>query len=397
MNTKKTELKKESSIMSLLFIALMISNVLLLISIVMDIVVVERYMSYAVFGIGMVMFLYSWLIHRAFKPGDMFLFVLGGYLLLLAIFKDWNYNHLVVVGQFVLMLTAWRSSEYIGRRELINKFILYMYVLLGGILLVLSLTPYAYTAYVDGTEISRELTLGFPNPNQTGIVIISTIIILTISMKNDFAKGKAMPLLWIEIVLLSVILFLTNARTCIVALVIYFGFYFAERSISFRKWNPLYGASYKFFSIFTILSPLLFLFGYLWLSETQLKNVVLLGKKLFSGREILYRDVLSTWNDKIFGDLILFNFENKHNILLTVMINIGIIGLLLYLCYTIYSYLAFYKKCLKNNKLICCATILVFFIIGYAEASILSGGTIYYVTLLVIMVLANYSKQQSEN
>ncbi len=392
-NIETTKVKQDNGVMSFLFVTLMITNILLLISIATDIVTVERYMSYAVFAIGIVLFLYSWFINKNFKPSELILFAIGLYLLLIAIFKQWKYDQLVVVGQFVLMLTAWRSSDYIGKSEKINKLIFYTYVLLGGILLALAVSPYAYTAYVAGTEISNELTLGFPNPNQAGIIIISTIIILTIAINNSFVKKKIKVFIWGEIILLGVILLLTNARTCIIALIIYFGFYFTERIPSLRKLNPLYGKNHKLFSTFILFSPLLFLYGYLWLSETPIKNIEFLGKKLFSGRQHLYRDVLSTWNDKLLGDLTVFNFENKHNILLTVMINIGIIGLILYLIYTIYSYFSFFDKCLKNNKLICCAAILVFYIIGYAEASILTGGTIYYVTLLLIMMLANYSER----
>ena len=388
-NTKKSVGDQDDSIMSLMFIALMIANVLLLISIAIDIVAIERYTSYAVFGIGMLMFAYTWMLNKSLKMSETIFFALGIYMVFLAFIKQWNYSQLVVVGQFVLMLTTWRTVEYVGKSEKINKMIFYTYVLIGIILLGLSVSPYAYTAYVEGTSVSGELTLGFPNPNQTGIIIISTIIILSISMNNNFISKRTKSLVWIEIILLCAILYLTMARTCMVALIIYAAFYFTEKIPKLRKFNPLLGKNSNLFSILMILSPLVFLYGYLWLSDSFLKDTMILGKKLFSGRQDLYREVFADWTDKILGNLDVFKFENKHNIHLTVMINIGIVGLLIYLAYTIFSYLSFYSSCLKNNKVICCATIIVFYIIGYAEASILTSGTIYYVSLIVVMVLSN--------
>ena len=383
--------------MSLMFIALMAVNVLLLISIAMDIVSIERYTSYAVFGLGMLMFAYTWALNKTLKISETIFFVSGIYLVFVAFIKQWDYGQMVVVGQFVLMLTTWRTVEYVGKNEKINRLIFYTYILIGVILLGLSVSPYAYTAYVEGTLVSQELTLGFPNPNQTGIIIISTIIIISISMNNNFVGKKYRKLVWLEIILLCVILYLTKARTCLIALIIYAMFYFTEKIPKLRKFNPLLGKYNKIFSVFMIISPLVFLFGYIWLSDSFMKDTVILGKKLFSGRQDLYREVFADWSDKILGNLDIFKFENKHNIHLTVMINIGIIGLVLYLIYSIFSYLSFYTRCLKNNKVICCATIIVLYIIGYAEASVLTSGTIYYVTLLVIMILANYSEQQSED
>ena len=145
-NTKKSLGKQDDSIMSLMFIALMAVNGLLLISIAMDIVSIERYTSYAVFGLGMLMFAYTWTLNKTLKISETIFFVIGIYLVFVAFIKQWDYGQMVVVGQFVLMLTTWRTVEYVGKSEKINRLIFYTYILIGVILLGLSVSPYAYTA-----------------------------------------------------------------------------------------------------------------------------------------------------------------------------------------------------------------------------------------------------------
>ena len=62
-------------------------------------------------------------------------------------------------------------------------------------------------------------------------------------------------------------------------------------------------------------------------------NVTLLGKRLISGRERVYAEVLTMFNDPIFGDLNIFQFQNSHNSALTIIVNIGLLGYFIYSCF----------------------------------------------------------------
>lgn len=102
------------------------------------------------------------------------------------------------------------------------------------------------------------------------------------------------------------------------------------------------------------------------------------------------------FSNKFFGNLSYFDFQNSHNALLTILVNIGIVGLFLYLAFTIMSFNSFNRRCNTPGGFMSMVAILALFIMGCTETAVLTGGTIYYVYMFVILLLSNNNSQRKD-
>ena len=142
--------------------------------------------------------------------------------------------------------------------------------------------------------------------------------------------------------------------------------------------------------------PIAFVYYYLGLVNSQYANAEFLGKKLLSGREQLYQLALERWDDIWLGDLTRFRFDNFHNSHLTILVNLGIIGFVLYIFQTNRAYNALYKECNSIGQQLSAIAIALLFVMGCAEAAVLTGGTMYFIYMLTFVVLANSSDDESD-
>ena len=122
-----------------------------------------------------------------------------------------------------------------------------------------------------------------------------------------------------------------------------------------------------------------------------LTDVKFLGKDLFSGRNTVYDNAIGKWENKLFGNMELFGFENSHNASLTILLNTGIIGYILYIAYTYLELKVLNAQ--KKINFLPMVVVLSFFVMGGSETAIVTGGNIYYVMMLTVCVLANNSPE----
>ena len=128
----------------------------------------------------------------------------------------------------------------------------------------------------------------------------------------------------------------------------------------------------------------MFVFVYLALSNSRFADVEFWEKSLFSGREKVYKEALTFWRDKWFGNLSYFGFQNAHNAHLTILVNIGIVGFALYMIQTTRAFNALVRDSVGVEQHLCIAVIIMLVIMGCAETAILTGGTFYYIYLLYL-------------
>lgn len=383
MNTQTDSPQINNCLAVLLVGAVLLSHVAMLLSLSIGLELLERICSYAVLILSIGIYVYSYIKRPFVSKQDIVLMFIMLYLFVLAIADSWKYDDIKNVLVFLSMLTVWRGARTVNYDKRIEKMLLYAFFAQGLILIILYFTPLAYKSYQEYVLISSELTLGFSNPNQTGIIIFSTLVILLIMIRRCMVSKIQKIVLGIQILGLSFLLILTDARTSILGYLFFLVFYLKKKKVKINSW----------ISDAIICFPIVFVYLYDALSKANLRNVTFLGKKLFSGRQRVYEEVLSMFSDKFFGNLSYFAFQNSHNALLTILVNTGIVGLVLYLVFTIMSFNSLNRDCNSHGEFISMVAILALFIMGCAEAAVLTGGTIYYVYIFVILILSNGNPQ----
>ena len=370
----------------MLICMLLISHLAMLLSLSIGIVSLERLCSYIILFVSFGIYIYSYIRDPFVYKQDLIFIALVIYLIMLAVVYSWSYDDIVSILVFLSMLTTWRGARVINCNKMIEKLLLNLFSIQGLFLIALYFTPLAYKSYQEYVLVSSELTLGFSNPNQTGIILFFSLVILLILMSRCLISKARKIFLLTQIVALSFLLILTDARTSILSYLLFLFFFLKKKKVKIHS----------LISSAIIVFPIVFVYLYDMLSKTVLSNVVFWGKKLFSGRQRVFEETLSMFDSKLFGNLSYFQFRNSHNALLTILVNIGVVGFILYLVFTIMSVNSLNRKCKINNNSICIIAILMMFIMGCAETAVLTGGTIYYVFMLVMLILSNNELKKQE-
>lgn len=264
-----------------------------------------------------------------------------------------------IVCYFSLFWVIALNNTFIQNKKTINA--IYIFGICSGLLFsVYSLMPFAY--YRDNNTVSPTLTLYFGNSNLAGIYIFAVICITMIYLKNSQKK----VLVGILVVYLMYLLWMTGARTCMVAAI----FVVVSAILPVKIRIP------KLVVVVCFAFPIVFVPIYLMLFKNGYADLMIMGKELFSGRQGTFTDYLSLINTDfqwIVGNLGEAGFANAHNAPLAHLCSTGILGL-------IFFYGMMLKKtltCCENDNpvartaLIC---ILGLFIQSSGEASIFLGG-----------------------
>lgn len=317
---------------------------------------------------------------KIFLVGMLFLAIIDWmiYGLNLAIFT--NYLN------FYLMMTIWIVSDTIKiSKKNFNMFAISI-IIQSFVLIVVYFSPRAYFSYQEYVKVSSTLTLGFSNPNETGIILFSTIVPLTFLNKTN--KNKIFNvIISIIIVILIYFLILTDARTSMVCCFLFLFLVKMTQRLNIRNTNTI-----KLIVLLCLLMPCFFVLFYIRLSNiVNVNDIVFIGKKLISGRQRVYEKTFLDWNNIFFGNMQTLLFSNSHNGFLTILANNGLICFVLYMIY-IYDKLVsieliFLKKQKKSIGII---AIFMIFIMASTESSVLVGGTIFYYYTFIFCYIYNY-------
>jgi hypothetical protein len=267
------------------------------------------------------------------------------------------------------------SMYYLDYIKIDRKLINYIFIINFIISLwfvYLSLSEYAYKGH------PTYLTLGYSNPNQTAMFLLFNII--TLIAANNFYKNKIIKtLIFIITIYLSYLIYLTDSRICFIVLIIIFVFNFRKKKFKIPK-----------LAVFIItLTPILFMIVYTKLFTSNiLLNFEFLGKAFYSGREHILLDVLEDIkNNMILGKLGLYQFENVHNGVLSIIVSLGLLGLILYYLYMLRVLFRVAQKLNNKTAYIAFCGILMVFVQSSAESALMVSGSVYAAAVSILYLL----------
>lgn len=347
--------------------------------------------SMGIFGMGTLLFIGAIVYKVQFAIKEAVLFTLLIVIVLIVVGKDIRGDTLKLALGYVMMLTVWISAGNITLSRFSRRFITAMFILIGIFLISQSYSENAFVVRDKLDDTTEALALGFSNPNQAAMIIYSTISILIIQF-DRIGKKYLKYLIFAEIVWLFYLLVQTDARTSILACVFVVLLKLANNfKLTELRLNRVNNGMILFICILPVLFYLLYTYLY---KNRILADVQFLGKDLFSGRNEVYNHSIEMWDNKLFGNMERFSFENAHNASLTIILNTGVIGYLLYLIYTYMELLSLNK----NGRLnfLPMVVLLSFFVMGCSESAILVSGSIYYIMMLTVCILANDIVDKSE-
>jgi len=238
---------------------------------------------------------------------------------------------------------------------------IYKFGIFSGVLFAIySFMPFAY--YRDNNTVSSTLTLYFGNSNLAGIYIFAAICIIMIYIRSSKKKG----LVGILLAYLLYLLWMTGARTCMIAAI----FVITSAILPAKTRIP------KLIVVGCFAFPIAFVPAYLKIFKSGYADLVIMGKELYSGRQETFSDYLSLLRTSfqwIVGNLGEAGFANAHNAPLAHLCSTGLLGTSLFYGMMLKRTLdcTENKNPIARTALIC---ILGLFIQSSGEASIFLGG-----------------------
>ncbi len=288
---------------------------------------------------------------------------------------------------FLSILLVMCYSSYIKTDRNSLKFIGVINIFIAILFLVLSRMDFAY-----GRDDlwNKSLTLGFSNPNMVAMMIfINTVFLLVV--KELFNK-HILKILIIALMACNIyLIYLTQARSSLAAVVLVLVMYY------------LRNRNYKISPIVTIVCiifPLIFVFGYTYLYENHyFRDLEILGKTIYSGREVYYTQVLNDIKRQDFGLIFghFTEFQNTHNSALSLLKFFGIAGMVAYYVFVLNNVLKLSKDEFGNKiSYICFVSILAIYIQSCAESAVVIGGGAWIVFMLSLFAISGNNRKEIE-
>ena len=286
---------------------------------------------------------------------------------------------------FLSIPVAMCYSSFIKTDRNNLKFIGVINIFISILFLVLSRMDFAYG---HDDLWNQSLTLGFANPNMVAMMIfINTVFLLVV--KELFNKHILKILIVVLIVYNIYLIYLTQARSSLAAVVLVLVMYY------------LRNRNYKISPIVTIVCiifPLIFVFGYTYLYENHyFRDLEILGKTIYSGREVYYTQVLNDIKRQDFGLIFghFTEFQNTHNSALSLLKFFGIAGMVAYYVFVLNNVLKLSKDEFGNKiSYICFVSILAIYIQSCAESAVVIGGGAWIVFMLSLFAISGNNRKE---
>lgn len=295
------------------------------------------------------------------------------------------------VFRYVTLLLSVLYSSYItiSKRSLDIFFV--CAVISALLFLVYAFTPiatrYDSSRYAIYGYIPDYFVFNFSNPNTAAFFLFG--IYATLLVNLPYRKHKLLLLALMAACIWMI--FRTECRSCfIVALAVTVIFLFFSHS-NIPNWV----------AIACVIVPFLFVVFYmLFYYRTEDKDIVFLGKSLFSGREEVYNNYLSYIREPmqlLFGNFARAKLNNAHNAPLTVFASFGIYGLVCF--YAVMIPVVFRIKKTQKSRITTAsvACLLGLFIISCSEAIAFLGTFPGIVFMNSFILMANFTEQMSED
>lgn len=294
-------------------------------------------------------------------------------------------DNLIDYLSFIGILFAIYYSCYVKTEFKDLKFIGMVNICIAVLFAVLSRMSFAYGRNDMWT---KSLTLGFSNPNMVAMLIFANTVFLLL-VKELFNK-HILKLFIVALIIYNIyMLYLTQARSSFAAVIIVLAIYFLKHN------------NFKIHPVITVLCvifPFLFVFGYTYLYEhNYFKDLEILGKTIYSGREKYYLEILSELKRYDFGLIFghFTEFQNTHNSALSLIRFFGVSGMVAYYIFILTNIFGLVKKKFSNKVAYTCfIAILALYIQSCAESAIILGGGAWLVFTLSLYAVAGMEKKE---
>ena len=248
---------------------------------------------------------------------------------------------------------------------------------------------YAYRTGFDTFEGEVLLTMGFPNPNQTGMFLFNTILYITlIIILYDNKVVRFVSL--IGLFFLLFLLYLTGCRSAFGGYVFFILLCLGTKfklSFFYKKW----------FYVLWSVAPLVFLLFYMRFSsalDLDLSFGMESMGKSSSTRLSVWTDALSMLGDNfLLGDYSnvekIIKYSHAHNTHLEVWISYGFVPLLLFIVILYKSVWKIRKHITTPFQYYALFAFLSCFVNGFFEATLISGSAGLFLLSFGFLLLAN--------
>ena len=230
-----------------------------------------------------------------------------------------------------------------------------------------------------GKETIDALTLGYANPNQTGIYLMISFIIAFSGYQRDIKKRYKVMYL-IQSLWTFVLICQTQGRTCIIIAIAILLVWLFKGILKIDK-----KVTAICFSI-PLLMAVLLIFG----GETVQKWIIL-GEEFDTGRVNIFRSVLAqlTPGTFLFGNFANWIGGNLHNSYVTIFAILGVVGLIVY-CFFLWKIIKeYYVQIDKKapSAMLAYLGVLAIIVHGSTESTLLTAGMVYASLASLIFVL----------
>jgi hypothetical protein len=232
------------------------------------------------------------------------------------------------------------------------------------------------------------ITLGYTNSNRTAIYLILILSQNLVCYIHSQDKRWKIALL-ISGILISMLIPLTQSRMSTVCLILIWIMFIFKEKIKINK----------FIIYLIIISPLFIMYLYmLFYDKSWMRNTIIFEKSLSSGRDAIYNITFYELKDKmLFGNYMFTKFENKHNVLLTVLGSCGILGVIFFVIYYVSSYCKIFEYSkTSREKYYILLLLLCIYINGFAESALYVSGIMFAGMYISIHSMAFIDKTDKE-
>ena len=244
--------------------------------------------------------------------------------------------------------------------------------------------PESYGIDITGYPFPGAYTLGYYNPNQLGLRVISCMFILLCAV----AYYKDSLIRWVYVfgvVLAVAIIYLTKSRTCLVVSFVGIILFIIQGKIQIKP-------------IIVLAAFLVPIFVALFLLEGRAiyKDWTFLGEVFDYGRnekfEIVFKNM--TVLKYLFGDVGYHMFDNDHNAFLTIFANLGAIGCCVFFGMLMHKILKVVYAPMEPYQNTAVIGMLMLILQSSMESTIFTAGSYISIPFFIIYLIANtYEKK----
>lgn len=336
-----------------------------------------------------VLFIYSLNVFQKISSRDflIFFFAFAQLIVICVATQIWkNKTMLFAMLRYMTLLVSVVFCSFVRIDKKVFDAIFVVSVIIACLLLIYSFTPiatrYDSSKYAEYNYVPDYFVYNFSNPNAAAFYILGIYSIILVNL--PYRKHR---MLLVGLLLACVwMIFKTDCRSgLIVAVVITVIFLFFS-----NNWIP------NWIAVLCIFLPLIFVSVYLYLYlKSDGRDVLFLGKSLFSGREDVYDSYINyirTPMHFLFGNFQRAKLANAHNAPLTIFASFGLYGLICF--YMVMIPVVFRIKTFQKSRITTAsvACLLGFFVTSCTEAIAFLGTFPGIIFLNSFILMANFKE-----